>query len=78
MHLDLLNYMEKGSMNVYEMRSNIHTEKMWNFLERFQRRATGMVQGLEHISYEDGLKELGCSVWRREGFRGMSLWPSSI
>jgi len=51
---------------------------MWNFLERFQRRATGMVQGLEHISYEDGLKELGCSVWRREGFRGMSLWPSSI
>ena len=30
-----------------------------DLLERVQRRATEMIQGMEHLSYEDRLRELG-------------------
>lgn len=47
------------------------------YKEQVQRRVRKMINGLEHLSCEDSLRESGCSAWRREGSGETLLWPQN-
>ena len=55
-----------------------HRVQMWSLqyrrdmelLERVQRRATEMIQGVEHLSYEDRLRELGLFSLEKRRLQG--------
>ncbi|KAK4827292.1 hypothetical protein QYF61_016519 [Mycteria americana] len=67
----------------------IHCVQLWglqhgkdmDLLERVQRRATRMVRGLEHLSYEERLRELGLfSLEKRRGrpYCGLSILKGGL
>lgn len=62
-------------MEYYIQLSVPHYNRDLDILERVQQRATKMTKGLQHLSYEERLGEMGLFSSEKRRLRELSLMP---
>lgn len=53
--------------------SSVKTGTHW----RVQQKAMKMMKALEHLSYEEGLRELGLLILKKRGLRMLSMYRNT-
>ena len=49
-------------------------KKDWKLLERVQQSAIKMIRGLEHLPYEEGLRDLGLFIMEKTSVKNKDVY----